>query len=233
MIGTCEQRGWSRDVRRCVSGVQTATDLATCVASTLDDGAADKPKVTQPAITLTASAAAKQLVAGSPEPIRALVFMPETSEVKGVVKGYFASLASAGKLTLEDHDRLTDAGLAAKYRVVRDGTIILARSAGASERSQAIVIEIDIDQGVRDKLPHFDREVRSVLARLLREPHIAYVTSGHGELTDPDTQPAGKKAALSERRTTMFTKRLADLDYQVKDLGPTDLANAIPATRPW
>jgi ABC-type uncharacterized transport system len=229
LIGTCEQRSWSREVRRCVRGVQTATDLATCVASTLDDGAADKPKVTQPAITVTASAAAQQLVAGSPEPIRVLVFLPDPSEVKRVVKGYFASFAAAGKLALEEHDRLTDAGLAAKYRVVRDGTIILARGAGASERSQAIEIDSDIDQVVRGKLPHFDREVRRVLARLLREPHIAYVTSGHGELTDPDAQPAGKKAALPERRASMFTKRLAELDYQGKDLGPAALAREIPS----
>jgi len=77
-------------------------------------------------------------------------------------------------------------------------------------------------------LPRLDREVKSVLARLLREPHIAYVVSGHGEMTDPDSQPAGKKRTMPERRTTMLQKRLAELDYHVKDLGPADLAKDIP-----
>ena len=61
-----------------------------------------------------------------------LLFFPEANEVKEQVKDYFEALASAtgGKLAIEDHDRFVDAELAGKYKVTKDGVIVIVARHG-------------------------------------------------------------------------------------------------------
>ena len=62
----------------------------------------------------------------------------------------------------------------------------------------------------------------------MREKRKAYLMAGHGEITNPDTIPPELKGKVPERRTTVFKKRLGQLNYEVKDLGPMDLVHDVP-----
>jgi hypothetical protein len=173
----------------------------------------------------------RKMVASSSDPIRVLLFFPESSEVKDQVKGYFQSLAAAtGRLAVEEHDRLTDAELAGKYKVIKDGTVVLVRGAGDKEKSQTIDIDTDITRArtSTSKLRNLDREVNSTLLKILRDKRKAYLLAGHGEINDPESIPAEFKGRAPQRTTTTFKKRLADLNYEVKNLGLLDLAKDVP-----
>ncbi len=143
------------------------------------------------------------------------------------------ALASAsGHLQIEEHDRLGDAELAGKYKVSKDGMIVLVRNAGDKdkEKSQTIELDTEIEKARKgaSKLRNFDREVNKLLMKLVRDKRKAYVMRGHGEITDPDSVPPDLKVRVPERHTTVFKKRLGDLNYEVKDLGLIDLAKDVP-----
>ncbi len=172
----------------------------------------------------------KRIVAASNDTIKVLLFFPAVNEVKAQVRDYFDALASAsGHLQVEEHDRLVDAELAGKYKVTKDGMIVVVKGTGDDEKSQTIDVETDIDKARRgSKLRNFDREVNTVLMKIVRDKRKAYVMTGHGEMTDPDSIPPELKGRVPERRTSVFRKRLGDLNYEVKDLGLIDLAKDVP-----
>jgi len=173
----------------------------------------------------------KKIVAASQDPIKVLLFFPDANEVREQVKSYFEALASAsGHLTIEAHDRFVDAELAGKYKVTKDGVIVLVKGTGDKEKSQTIELDTDIEKARKgaSKLRNLDREVNTILMKLVREKRKAYVMTGHGEITSPDSVPPELKGKVPERRTTVFKKRLADLNYEVKDLGLIDLAKDVP-----
>src|SRR6185369_4693532 len=159
------------------------------------------------------------------------LFFPEVNEVKNQVRGYFEALASTtGKLGIEMHDRLSDAEIAGKYKVTKDGVMVFVRGTGDKEKSQTLDIEIDTAKlrSPASKLRNLDREVNSVLLKLMRDKRKAYVTTGHGEINDPESIPADIKGRLGERQTTQLKKKLSDLNYEVKNLGLMDLAKDVP-----
>jgi hypothetical protein len=173
----------------------------------------------------------RKMFASSSEPMKALLFFPEANEVKDQVKAYFSSAASAtGRLTVEVHDRLSDAEIAGKYKVVKDGTIVLVRGTGDKEKSQTIDIDPDIakSRSSSSKLRNFDREVNTALTKLMRDKRKAYVMVGHGEMNDPESLPAEYKGKVPERKSESFKKALADLNYEVKNLGLVELSKDIP-----
>jgi hypothetical protein len=173
----------------------------------------------------------KRIVAASSDTVKVLLFFPTSNEVKEQVKDYFEALASAsGHMQVEEHDRLVDAELAGKYKVTKDGVIVLVKGTGDKEKSQTLEVDTDIEKARKgaSKLRNFDREVNTVLMKLVREKRKAYVMTGHGELNDPDSVPPELKGRVPERRTTVFKKRLGDLNYEVKDLGLIDLAKDVP-----
>lgn len=169
----------------------------------------------------------KRIVASSQDPIRVLLFFPDPNEVKDQVRDYFQSL---GHVTIEEHDRMKDAELAGKYKVTKDGTIVLVKGSGDKEKSQTIDVDTDLAKARRGagKLRNFDREVNSALMKLVREKRKAYVMTGHGEINDPESLPPELKGRVPERRTSVFKKRLGELNYEVKDLGLIDLAKDVP-----
>jgi len=175
--------------------------------------------------------ATEKIIATSGDPVRVLLFFPEVNEVKDQVFAYFEALAQAThKLTIERHDRMADAELSGKYKVTRDGTVVFVRGTGDKEKSQVLDIDTDVTKYrlSSSKLRNLDREVNTVLLKLMRDKRKAYLTIGHGELNDPDSVPADMKAGNEDRKIGAFKKRLADLNYETKNLGLLDLSTDVP-----
>ncbi|NJM91047.1 MAG: DUF4175 domain-containing protein [Myxococcales bacterium] len=73
------------------------------------------------------------------EPLKVLLFFPAVNEVKDEVRTYFTSLAEASKkVEIEEYDRYVSAELAAKYRVTKDGVIVMIRG----EKSETLDVEV-------------------------------------------------------------------------------------------
>ncbi|MEO8553714.1 MAG: Gldg family protein, partial [Kofleriaceae bacterium] len=173
----------------------------------------------------------RKIVAAQQDTIKVLLFFPPSNEVANQVRDYFSALASAsGHLSIEEHDRMGDAELAGKYKVSKDGAVVLVKGTGDKEKSQTIEVETEIDKARKgaSKLRNFDREVNSVLLKLVREKRKAYLVAGHGEITNPDTVPPSLKGTVPERHTTVFKTRLGQLNYETKDLNPMDLVHQVP-----
>ena len=174
----------------------------------------------------------RKMVASSTDPLKVLLFFPEANEVKDHVKSYFEVLAadSDHRLTVEVRDRLTDADLAGKYKVVKDGTIVVVRGAGDKEKTQTIDIDTDMTRlrTSSSKLRNLDREVNAALLKVLRDKRKVYLTVGHGEMNDPESVPADIKARVPQRTVTVLKKRLADLNFESKNIGLLDLAKDVP-----
>jgi len=173
----------------------------------------------------------KNIVKSASDPMKVLLFFPDVNDVKTQVKSYFDALARAtGKLVVEPHDRLADAELAGKYKVTKDGTVVLVRGIGEKEKSQTLDIDTDPARmrSTNSKLRTLDRDVNGMLLKLMRDKRKAYLVVGHGELNDPESVPPELKARLTDRPITLFKPRLTALNYEVKNLGLIDLAKDVP-----
>jgi hypothetical protein len=76
----------------------------------------------------------------------------------------------------------------------------------------------------RTELRQLDGKVHTALLKVVRTRRVAYLSVGHGELSDPDSlwERRGLKASEVKRR-------LRELNYQVKDLGVAQgLGNEVP-----
>ena len=174
----------------------------------------------------------------STDPIRVMLFFPDPNEVKDQVRNYFESLASsAGHIVIEEHDRFIDADLASKYKVTfKDepdkpkGMIVIARGKDAAEKSFTIEIDADLNTARKatGKLRNLDKEVNQNLMKLVREKRKAYILTGHGEMTNPESIPPELKGKVPERRSTLLRQQLAGLNYEVKDLGALELVHDVP-----
>ena len=188
--------------------------------------------------TSTPGESTLSIVSLAPEPIRVLLFFPEENEVKQQVRGYFEALAAdTKKLELEDHDAVREIELAGKYKVAvtladkgQKGYAVLVRGTGDKEKFQSIDVDANMDTArkAQSKLRNFDREVNTALLKLVRDKRKAYLTTGHGEINDRESVPPDLKDKTPERRTTVFKKRLGELNYEVKDLGLIDLVKDVP-----
>ncbi|HEY1555714.1 MAG TPA: DUF4350 domain-containing protein [Kofleriaceae bacterium] len=175
------------------------------------------------------------IVASSSEPIKVMLWFPDPNEVGDQVKDYFDALAAAtGKVIVEEHDRYVEEKLANKYKVTKDGMIVLVRGNDKDEKTESLEIDTDLEKarratGNNAKLRNLDREVNKLLRQIITDKRKAYLTTGHGELTDPESLPPELKGRIPEQRTTVFRKRLGELGYDVKDLPPIDLMKDVPA----
>lgn len=173
----------------------------------------------------------ENIIKSTGEPIKALLFFPDPNEVKDQVEGYFQALSSAtGKVTIEEHDRLVDADLAAKYHVAKDGVIVLVRGTGDKEKSESIEVDTDIERARKgaSKLRNFDKEVNRSLMKLVRAKRKAYLVTGHGELNDYASVPPDMAGRVPKRNTSMLRRDIEDLGYEVKNLALIDLAKDVP-----
>jgi hypothetical protein len=180
----------------------------------------------------------RNIAKSSTETIRVLLFFPQLNEVRTQITDYFEYLAKFGKITVTAHDRYVDSALGDKYKVPKldepdpkkqKGYVVLARGEGDKEKFFPIEIPADLETARKagSKLRNLDREVNSILLKLVREKRKAYVMVGHGELNDPDSIPPDRKG-MNEWGTTMFKKRLGELNYEIKDLGLIDLSKDVP-----
>ncbi len=173
----------------------------------------------------------KNIVALAPEAIRIHLFFPDPNEVKEQVLDYFKALqAASGKLDIRVNDRIGDADLAGKYKVQKDGVIVVARGQGESEKFFTLELDTDLEKARKGagKLRNLDREINTLLMKLVREKRKAYLVKGHGEVTDPETVPDDIKGRVPERSMTKFRGRMAELNYELKDLTVMDLARDVP-----
>ena len=87
------------------------------------------------------------IASASTEPIKVHLFFPEANEVKEQVLTYFERLKrESGKVTIEAHDRMAETGLATKYKVGKDGIIVLARGEGDKEKNYTIELDTDVEK---------------------------------------------------------------------------------------
>jgi hypothetical protein len=174
----------------------------------------------------------RNIIGAATEPVRVHVFFPDANQVKEQVLDYFNELKSAsGKLEIHENDRIGDAEVAGKYKVQKDGVIVLARGTGEAEKFFTVELDTDLEKARKGagKLRNFDREINALLMKLVRDKRKAYVVKGHGEITDPESVPAELKGRVMERSMTKFRARLAELNYEIKDLTVMDLARDVPS----
>jgi hypothetical protein len=210
LIGSCEQHAWLADVRTCVADAKTSDALVDCLTP-----------VKVPIPTLAPSKQVKDLVAAAvAEPVHALVFFPETSDVATVVDAYF----KAAGIAVEHHDRIVELKLASTYKLARDGVVIVRGT-----QSRVIELDWDLQKAERYQLRDFDGNVAASIALVSRRPRKAYLVAGHGEITDRDSLPRELVGRITERKTTVLTKRFAELGYEVASLPVVTLLTDVPA----
>lgn len=167
---------------------------------------------------------------GLPSKLKVLLFFPSGNAVKDEVRTYFSSLAAAsGNVEIEEYDRYVSAELAAKYKVTKDGVVVMIRG----EKNETLDIDPNFAAARKSRrsnntLRTLDREVNSRLLKLMRDRRKAYLTVGHGEVNDPNTIDPSLKGKVRQRQTQVFRKRLSDLGYDTKNLGLIDLGREVP-----
>ncbi|MCG8422897.1 MAG: GldG family protein [Proteobacteria bacterium] len=180
------------------------------------------------------------------QPVKVVLFFPPVNEVKNEVRGYFDSLeAATGNVLIEEHDQLLSPALAKKYRVNNNGTVVLvvpdgkkpAEGKEPGEQHQSFKLTIDEKatkrRAARTELRELDGKVNTALMKLSREKRVAYMTVGHGELNDSNSNWAKSGGRIFARRgglkTNLIKSALRNLNFQVKDLGLAQgLANEVP-----
>lgn len=194
--------------------------------------------------TSTAGSASVNVVKHMSTSIKVLLFFPDVNEVKEEVRGYFETLASeTGKVTIEEHDRMISGDLAEKYKVVKDGTVVIVReleddtppapekdgkpAATPPTKHDSFTIDTDIKKARRNQLRTLDGTVEKSLRKVVRDRRVAYLTVGHGEVNDPGS--AGALRAKSTAQTQIIKTILGRLNYQVKNLARDTLTVDVPS----
>ncbi|MEB2313638.1 MAG: Gldg family protein [Polyangiaceae bacterium] len=151
----------------------------------------------------------RKIAASLTTPVKVVAFFPEVSEIKSEVERYLRELGRGlPTLQIEVKDRLLVPKLARDLRVSQDGTIVLAK--GDTQETLTIGTEPD---AARPKLKTLDRDFQERLLKLVRARRTAYLTTGHGELSDsPNDEPSG-------RSSSVVRLLLEKQNYLVKNLG--------------
>ena len=168
------------------------------------------------------SEATRKLAASLGEPVKVTAFFPEVNDVGAEVKSYLTELAKGmPKLEVKVTDRLLVPKLAKELRATKDGVIVLSR--GTTNHSIDIGTELE---PARAKLKTLDRDFQEQLLKLAKARMTAYLTVGHGELTD---QPRGAASDNPARTGNIVRTLLTRQNYQVKELGlGQGLASSVP-----
>jgi hypothetical protein len=128
-------------------------------------------KVTAP------SEATESLIQGLDDDVRVYLFFPPINEVFMQIEPYFEKLQELSPhLSVEKVDRVMEMELSAKYKVTKDGTVILARK----DMQQKIYIGDSMKQAFRH-VRKLDGEFQKSMMKLIRQKETVYMISGHGE----------------------------------------------------
>lgn len=194
--------------------------------------------------TSTAGSKSVNIVKHMKSPLKVLLFFPDPNEVAAEVRGYFETLRDqTGKVIIEEHDRMISSDLAEKYKVVKDGTVVLVRelegeapppppaegqppAEDTTTKSDIFTIDTDLKKAQRNQLRTLDETVQKSLHKVVRDRRVAYMTVGHGEINDPDS--AGPLRAKAGEQAQIIKTILGRLNYQVKPLARNELMGAVP-----
>jgi len=167
--------------------------------------------------TTAPGTATQDLVANLQEPVRAVLFFPEASEVAREVVPYFDALAGPN-LSVEVLDQALDPTAAKDLKVRENGHVVIAMG----DRNEKIKVGTDIDKA-KKTLKAFDAEVQKALLKLAKGKRTAYFTTGHGEM-------GWKGTEVADRKLSLLKKVLEEaLNFQVKTLGLGEgLASDVP-----
>lgn len=162
------------------------------------------------------------------KPVEVYLFFPEIDEVKNEIRGYFDTLRDrTGNLQLEEHDQLISAGLAEKFKISGNGYVVIAYG----DKNEKVKFTIDATRNrrrnkSRTELRDLDSKINAAMMKVVKERRTAYMTVGHGELNDPDSDWVKRPKPLL---SSELKKRLKDLNYKVKDLSVSNgLGKEIP-----
>lgn len=167
------------------------------------------------------SESTRNVAASATEAIQVKAFFPQLNEVGTEVSGYLRELAAAApNLKIEEHDRLLVPAVAKDAKVTSDGVIVLVR--GPARETLSIGADMKTSAA---KLKTLDGDFQKALLKVLREAHVAYLTVGHGEISE------SKPEAAAEGRTGKWIRAFVESqNYTVKDLGLTQgLGTDVPA----
>jgi hypothetical protein len=174
--------------------------------------------------TSSPGTATQALVQSLTGPLRVVLFFPPRSGVTDQVRGYFNALADeVGNVEVEQQDYMAAPELAEQYRVIRDGTIVLA----VGDRFERVVLPEQLREA-RLQLRTLDDDVQEALARVARNQRTIYRTVGHGELNDPGTASAMDTTGFG---SVFAMESMANqLNYDVRNLGIQEgLGRDVPA----
>lgn len=174
--------------------------------------------------TATPGTATENIVASFEEPLRVLLFFPTVNPVKDEVMRYFRQLQNrTGRVQIEEYDRLASPMVAGEFSVIEDGTIVVARG----DQSERISIGAEMNTA-RSQLRTLDRLVQTALMPMIRERRRVYLTTGHGEINDPQTAHYFNDVPLG--RVETLREILNYLNYDVADIGvASGLAFDVPS----
>ncbi|ACY18554.1 Gldg family protein [Haliangium ochraceum] len=161
-----------------------------------------------------------------PAAVRVMMFLPAVSTVKSEVRGYMESLVAAGgRIQLEDHDLYASAEEAKDFRVSSEGTIVFAHD-GKVEKIHLTVDPANAgDLAARSQLREFDSMVNRALLKVVRPRRKAYITAGHGEMSDEENRWGHSGGP----EITLLESALSALNYTVEPLGLMDgLGDGVP-----
>ncbi len=166
--------------------------------------------------TTAVGSATLQVAENLPEPVRVVLFFPDSSDVLKEVKPYFDNLEGAS-ITVEVLDQVMVPDQAKELKVRENGTIAIARG----KSIETVKLGDNLDKARKD-LRKLDSKVHAALLKLARDRKTVYFTVGHDEMF-------WKNAPTDEEKIDVAKKVLEGLNLQVKELGFDDgLGHSIP-----
>lgn len=169
--------------------------------------------------TTSPSESTRSMIEGLTEDTRALLFFPRANDVLAEVEPYFRELADlSGRFSVEQVDRAMHPDLAEKYRVSKEGTVVLVR--GGANRKIDLGDELD---GAKRKLRKLDREFQTAFMKLAFKREVVYLITGHGE------RGTAKVEGDQRSRISILKRGLEEVNFTVKRLDAVGgLAGAVP-----
>ncbi|HEY4241402.1 MAG TPA: Gldg family protein [Kofleriaceae bacterium] len=195
----CREDDWSEEQRTCVANAATAAAIADCVP--------ERTKRSIPTPEPTASTRAR-LAALPPAPMRIAGSIAGSDPGFPAIRDYFGALGVAVAPSTDDDDRISRATYGDRpYR-----GLLLVRGAPGLEEATPIAWQTGSTEAA--SAANLDDAFATALRGIRPHRGVAYLTSGHGELTD-----------VPEHVTHRFVRWLGEFDLDVRPLPP----GAVPA----
>ena len=187
--------------------------------------------------TPTPGTATQAIASGLQTVITVRIFMPPSSEVAEELRNYFGAIESSN-LRVEVIDQAAQPRLAKALSVRDNGMVAFTQGevtldepepdaaedgeAKARPVTRTLRISTELEQAKRT-LKKLDAEVQRILIEIGHGERVAYVTTGHGELTWK-----GQSGAF-DRQMKGLHEGLKQLGFKVKELGlQENLATKVP-----